>query len=120
MTAGFQYANGATPNLTRRTTNNGATSTFIVDTKNELTNAPSPYGKQIYDLNGNLRTNHGGNWVYQYDYDNRLIEFYRFDQFPNTLTQFFYDGLSRLRIRDEYHWEDPPEESPLGIEPDVV
>src|SRR5437867_4195518 len=88
--------------------------------KNELTNAPSPVGNQIYDLNGNMRTNHGGNWVYQYDYENRLIEFYRFDQFPNKLTQFFYDGLGRLRVRDEFHWEDPPGESPLGIEPDLV
>src|SRR2546426_8128242 len=111
MTAGFQYANGATPNLTRRT-NNDVASTFIVDTKNELTNAPSPVGNQIYDSNGNMRTNHGGSWVYVYDHENRLIEFYRFNLFPNKLTQFAYDGFGRLRVRDESHWEDPPPESP--------
>jgi len=102
------YTYDAAWNLNRRT-NNGATSAFVVDTKDELTNAPSPVGTAIYDLNGNMCTNQSGNRVYVYDAENQLSEYYRFNLggiHPNRLTTFYYDGLSRLRIRIESHWED--------------
>src|SRR5207244_12571343 len=58
-------------NLNRRT-NNGVTSSFFVNVRNQVTNAPSPVLSVIYDLNGNTRTNHSGQWVYAYDGEHRL------------------------------------------------
>jgi hypothetical protein len=59
----------------------------------------TPVGGVIYDLNGNTRTNHGGQWLYFYDAENRLSQFYRYDTVNPRETQFVYDGLGRLRKR---------------------
>src|ERR1043166_7631358 len=84
---------------------------------NELTNAPSPYGNQNYDSNGNLLTNHiaigGKKWIYYYDDENRLIELVRTNSGTDiTATDFIYDGLGRLRERLEY--VPSPGASPVG------
>ncbi len=83
-------------NLNRRT-NNGVTTTFSVDTKNQLTGGPgAPF---VYDNNGNLTSSQNAMQIYTYDDENRLISV----QFYTTWkTEFVYDGLGRLRKRLEY------------------
>jgi RHS repeat-associated protein len=86
-------------------TNNGSLSTFIVDNKNQLTNAPSPVNQQAYDSNGNLIGSHdsgGFQWGYYYDDENRLGTLIRTNGTDITRTDFIYDGLGRLRERLEY------------------
>jgi RHS repeat-associated protein len=82
-----------------------------------VTNAPSPIGGVIYDLNGNTRTNHGGQWLYFYDAENRLSQFYRYDTVNPKETQFVYDGLGRLRKRLEWHFEQDSGSGPQGTAP---
>jgi len=41
------------------------------------------------------------------------------DGMPKQMSQFYYDGLNRLRIRIEAHWEDAPPDLPSGIQPDT-
>src|SRR6266850_6484192 len=67
------YFYDAAWNLNRRT-NNGATGTFTVDNKNQLTNAPSPVNGLTYDNNGNLTTSAGGRYEYAYDDENQLVQ----------------------------------------------
>src|SRR5439155_6584144 len=91
------YLYDAAWNLNVRT-NNGATSTFVVDNKNQIFSGP--YGQFSYDNNGNLTSTSNGP-SYSYDDENRLISIsystvYRSD--------FAYDGLSRLRRRIDYTW----------------
>jgi RHS repeat-associated protein len=70
-------------------------------------------------------TNQSGNRVYVYDWENELIEYYRFGLtgiYSSRLTQFVYDGLGRLRIRIESHWQDSGGtggDSAIGIQPDT-
>src|SRR5437868_954961 len=78
-------------------TNNGVLSTFIVDNKNELTNAPVK-GTIWYDSNGNMTGNSAGD-SFQYDDENRLIEAGIYA--ANFTTGFQYDGLGRLRQRTD-------------------
>src|SRR5438128_10600075 len=65
---------------------------------------------QTYDDNGNPATSHSGKWVYVYDDENQLIEWASYATGPTTpavgdkLTDFYYDGLGRLRQRLEYHY----------------
>jgi RHS repeat-associated protein len=101
---GYYY--DAAWNLNRRT-NNGVTGTFSVNVLNELTNTPS--GLCNYDANGNLTNSAGGRFDYSFDDESRLIEWV--DNGVGThpqpkLTDFYYDGLSRLRKRLEYVWVD--------------
>jgi RHS repeat-associated protein len=112
------YSYDAAWNLNRRT-NNGATSTFTVDVKNQLTTEAGT--KCTYDANGNLLQlgdpNTGGTIDYVYDDENRLTQVstnYNIPSSPTTGSQvqspganmwhtyFFYDGLGRLRKRLEY------------------
>src|SRR5207245_5834259 len=66
-------------NLNRRT-NNGVTTTFSVDTKNQLTGGPgAPF---VYDNNGNLTSSQNAMQIYTYDDEKRLISV----QFYNTWT----------------------------------
>lgn len=98
------YAYDAAWNL-KWLTNNGSASQFIVDNKNQLTNAPSPVGKQSYDSNGNLASSHyssGFQWGYYYDDENRLSVLIRTNGTDITRSDFIYDGLGRLRERIEY------------------
>ena len=113
---GRSYFYDAGWNLNRRT-NNGVTSSFFVNVRNQVTNAPSPVGGVIYDLNGNTRTNHGGQWLYFYDAENRLSQFYRYDTVNPKETQFVYDGLGRLRKRLEWHFEQDSGSGPQGTAP---
>jgi RHS repeat-associated protein len=86
-------------------TNNGSASQFIVDNKNQLTNAPSPVSNQAYDSNGNLIASHdsaGFQWGYYYDDENRLTMLLRTNGTDITRSDFIYDGLGRLRERLEY------------------
>jgi RHS repeat-associated protein len=99
------YAYDAAWNL-NYLTNNGALSTFMVDGKNELTNAlGAAYG---YDSNGNLTAGTNGHNAYVYDDENRLIQWfwYATDSSHATngalRTDFYYDGMGRLRERLEY------------------
>lgn len=91
-------------NLNYRT-NNGPLSTFIVDNKNELTNAFSILN--TYDSNGNL-TGVGSGKVYVYDDENQLIQWFSYQLGSSSPTNgdlrsdFVYDGLGRLRERLEY------------------
>jgi RHS repeat-associated protein len=82
-------------------TNNGVASQFKVNVLNELTNAP--VGATLsYDSNGNLlayQTGHDNN-AYAYDDENRLVDW---QDGPTGLeTVLSYDGLGRLRVRQEY------------------
>jgi RHS repeat-associated protein len=90
-----------------------------VNSLNELTSAPGFVGSQAYDGNGNLTNSHSGNWGYSYDAENRLISSYRQPEVildPPHVTQFFYDGFSRLRIRQEWEWVPSIQDSPVGID----
>ena len=87
-------------NLNYRT-NNGTTSYFNVNSRNELTT--TSLGSATYDGNGNLTSSHSGARSYVYDDENRLVELY-VGQNENA-TEFVYDGLGRLRIRREYTYD---------------
>ena len=80
-------------------TNNGSASQFTVDNKNQLTAAPVPVAAS-YDSNGNLTGQGVDLDTYAYDDENRLIDFN--DTVRGFETVFVYDGLGRLRIRQEY------------------
>src|SRR5207244_841752 len=82
----------------------------------------SPYGTQLYDADGDLRTNHSGNWEYEYDYENQLTLQYRYDTSihqNHKATEWQYDGLHRLRRRFEWHWEQQQTDLPSGIDLDT-
>jgi RHS repeat-associated protein len=83
-------------------TNNGTASAYQVNVDNELTNVASRGLK--YDANGNLTnkvTDSGGDYnAYIYDDENRLIDVQNLSIAYETV--FIYDGLGRLRIRQEY------------------
>lgn len=102
---GYNY--DAAWNLHYRT-NNGSLGTFTVDTKNELTTAPSPANALTYDSNGNIASAQSGHSAYAYDDENRLIEWAHYQNSPSnptagdTITELAYDGLGRLRQRAEY------------------
>jgi RHS repeat-associated protein len=85
-------------------TNNGTASAYQVNVDNELTNVASRGLK--YDANGNLTnkvTDSGGDYnAYIYDDENRLIDVQNLSIAYETV--FIYDGLGRLRIRQEYEW----------------
>jgi len=92
-------------NLNYRT-NNGSLSTFLVDSKNELTNA---FGNpDSYDGNGNLVAANGSHNEYVYDDENQLIQWFNYQlssisrSTGDKRTDFVYDGLGRLRVRVEY------------------
>ncbi len=93
-------------------TNNGAASQFTVDTRNELTNWTD--GPCYYDANGNLTNKASDTFgdfnVYAYDDENRLIDVQNLSVAYETV--FVYDGLGRLRIRQEY--QGPPTMIPVG------
>jgi RHS repeat-associated protein len=90
-------------NLNYRT-NNGSLQSFIVDGLNELTNAVGATCR--YDANGNL-TNYAGA-TFTYDDENRLamVE----DVNHAYRWAYLYDGMGRLRIRQQYQWQNvgPP------------
>jgi YD repeat-containing protein len=83
-------------NLNART-NNGVVTTFGVNVKNELTTQPN--GAAVYDANGNLTSD--GLRIYIYDDENQLI---RVSQGTSYRTDFIYDGLGRMRYRQEYYY----------------
>jgi RHS repeat-associated protein len=92
-------------------TNNGPASQFLVDNKNELTNAPG--GIISYDSNGNMTNFQGSHHALSYDDENRLIDY--LDTVTGDETAFIYDGLGRLRIRQEYQpGISSPSSSPVG------
>jgi RHS repeat-associated protein len=99
------YAYDAAWNL-HYLTNNGALSTFIVDNKNELTNAFT--AANGYDSNGNLTAGDNGHNGYVYDDENRLIQWFWYATDASHLTNgayrtdFYYDGVGRLRERLEF------------------
>jgi RHS repeat-associated protein len=99
------YAYDAAWNL-KYLTNNGALSTFIVDNKNELTNAFT--AANGYDSNGNLTAGDNGHNAYVYDDENRLIQWFWYATDSSHLTNgalrtdFYYDGIGRLRERLEF------------------
>jgi RHS repeat-associated protein len=101
---GYYY--DAAWNLNRRTNGYGGVATFGVDSLNQLTTTLD--GATTYDANGNLVSSHDGYWVYSYDDENRLIQLTRYSTIiggTDKETLFYYDGLSRLRIRQELHYE---------------
>jgi RHS repeat-associated protein len=104
-------------------TNNGSKYHFLVDTKNELTNAyTSTYG---YDANGNLISGTNGHTSFVYDDENRLIQWFWYGAGSGSCsngaarTDFIYDGLGRLRKRIEYSATNsaPPPAVPGGLPP---
>lgn len=100
-------------------TNNGTAHNLLVDTKNELTNAYSAtYG---YDANGNLTSGTNSHNIYSYDDENRLVNWFYFQTAGQTnngdlRSDFIYDGLGRLREREEWTWSGSL--SPLSGIPD--
>lgn len=112
---GRAYAYDAAWNLTIRT-NNSAQTTFTLDNRNQLS-SDSFNTHYFYDTNGNLSWSQYGTdpltWTtteilarYEYDDENRLIGWTNFDyntsSSPQQRTEFYYDGLGRLRKRIEY------------------
>jgi RHS repeat-associated protein len=101
------YLYDAAWNLSTRT-NNGATTTFTVDTKNELTNIAG--ASYTYDGNGNLTWGYNSHTNYVYDDENRLVQWFSYatsfgpPASGDLRTDFVYDGLSRLRSRSEYQY----------------
>jgi RHS repeat-associated protein len=91
-TKGYKY--DAAQNLNVRT-NNGATTSFSVNVKNELT------GSYTYDSNGNLATDFNAR-TYTYDAENRLTQIVGYNY--TFRHDFTYDGFSRLRARHTYVW----------------
>jgi len=99
-------------------TNNGMAIEFDVDNRNELTSVVGQ-STLTYDANGNLltgtgtRVGAGTNWNYIYDDENRLVQwFYYQNGIANPATgdlrtDFRYDGLGRLRQRLEYLYNAP-------------
>ena len=92
------YAYDGAWNLNWRT-NNGSTVAFWVNGLNELTNLTG-YSLS-YDANGNLLTNPATQLSYTYDDENRLVGVVSYVHLSFS-TGFIYDGLGRLRERDEY------------------
>ena|SRR6266545_2494438 len=79
-------------------TNNGAVTTFTVDSKNQLTS-----GLQLnysYDANGNLYDADGAS-AYEYDDENQLVAAEMVDDYR---IEFLYDGRGRMRVRRDYSW----------------
>src|SRR6266516_4387408 len=99
-------------------TNSGATNTFSVNSKNELTNISTYYYSLpcTYDDNGNLSTRQYDyigpkSYNYTYDAENQLTAMATDTYYTPTnsrwKTEFTYDGRGRLRKRIEYTWLDP-------------
>lgn len=81
-----------------RLTNNGTPTTFTVDSKNQLTSGPAT--AYAYDSNGNLVSTSSG-MSYTYDEENRLTTIISTNTYRTIL---IYDGLNRLRSREEDGW----------------
>jgi len=94
------YAYDAGWNLSYRT-NNGSLEAFTVDGKNQLTNYSSA-GENSFDANGNLTNYNYGATIFLHDDENRMISAEDVDK-HKWATEFFYDGLWRLRARLEYN-----------------
>ena len=98
-------------------TNSAGTTTFSVNSKNELTNIASYYTLSCaYDDNGNLSTRDYDyigprSYYYTYDTENQLTAMATDTNNTPTdsrwKTEFTYDGRGRLRKRIEYTWLDP-------------
>jgi len=98
-----RYVYDAAWNLNYRT-NNTTLYSFKVDTKNQLTNA-TPVGTQAYDGNGNVTSSQTGSQTFSYDDENRLTT----NELAYSVRSVFtYDGLGRLRQRQEYTWAGSP------------
>ena len=86
-------------------TNNGVSSTFTVDSRNQLTS--TPIGSASYDSNGNIvaYVHHYGSGsltrTCAYDDENRLVSAYNGTVYR---TDFAYDGLGRMRKRNTFTW----------------
>jgi RHS repeat-associated protein len=83
-------------------TNNGTPTAFQVNVMNELTNGP--IAVNYYDSNGILTNKaydlNGDATLLTYDDENRLIDIY--NALTGLETVLTYDGIGRLRIRQEY------------------
>jgi hypothetical protein len=100
------YLYDAAWNLSTRT-NNGVTTGFTVDTKNELTNVAG--ASYSYDSSGNLIWGNNLHNEYAYDDENRLVQWFSYasggqPSSGDLRTDFVYDGFSRLRSRSEYQY----------------
>src|SRR5207249_5387797 len=85
-------------NLNTRT-NNGATTAFNVDVKNQLSSVGG--SGCTYDSNGNLIVSQPNAVTCSYDAENQLISA---ETASWWRTEWVYDGRSRLRSRWEYGW----------------
>jgi RHS repeat-associated protein len=79
-------------------TNGGVVSELTADEKNELTSIQTG-GETSYDDNGNLTFYEidDGEEDFQYDDENRMIDFFGQEGDYTTETQYIYDGFGRLR-----------------------
>jgi RHS repeat-associated protein len=91
------YAYDAAWNMSWLT--NTSAHAYTVDNKNELTGWP--YGSATYDSNGNRLINSSYGITNTYDDENRLTITTEGTSYYNTFT---YDGLGRLRTRQDYTW----------------
>jgi RHS repeat-associated protein len=102
-TKGYYYDSAW--NLNRRTnSSSGSSTTFSVDSKNQLT--AGPHSGYSYDSNGNLTltgTAYDG-YTFSYDAENRLVQVNTYHSgFLVGYVLFQYDGLGRLRTRSTYY-----------------
>jgi len=92
------YLYDAAWNVTTRT-NNGSTTAYTVDGKNQLTNyAGTTF---VHDNNGNLTGTGAGN-TYLYDDENQLIALFKTN---SARTEFVYDGMGRMRVAKQFTWK---------------
>jgi RHS repeat-associated protein len=101
------YIYDAAWNLNRRTNGGFSTVTYTPDQKNELTNVSGTVGALNYDANGNPTNQNSAHQSYEYDDENRLVaaQVYYLDATGTPQgwrTVYVYDGLGRLREREEF------------------
>ena len=92
------YLYDAAWNLNVRT-NNGVTTTFAVDGKNQLSSVGG--SSCSYDNNGNLTFSAPDSITYTYDDENQLSSAQTASWWR---TEWVYDGRGRVRVRKEYTW----------------
>jgi len=80
-------------------TNNGATTAFSVDAKNQLSSVGG--SSCTYDSNGNLTFSAPNGVTCTYDAENQLTSA---QTASSWRMEWVYDGRSRLRVRKEYGW----------------
>jgi hypothetical protein len=108
------YAYDPAQNLLRRT-NNAATTAFVLNPLNQITNLPA--GNPAWDRRGNLTSHPGGSGAgtvtYAYDAENQLTSA---QVAASWRQEYVYDARQRLRLLRVFAWKSNPGEWELNLE----